>query len=180
MLIHLAAAGDWLRPAFSVGMSVLAWTLLGLGIVGGLLGVLLPMVPGAFVLLIGAALFAWLEPGWIGGSALLALVGLTVLDRIVDFAATAFGSKWFGGSRWGMIGAVAGGLVGLFFGIVGLLIGPVIGAVALELAVAKRRPKEAARSGVGAGVGFGLSIVGRFAVCVAMIGVVAMDLFWWR
>ena len=55
--------------------------------------------------------FAWWSIGILGV--------LMFLDRVVDFFATAMGSKWFGGTRWGIFGALAGGLIGLFFGIIG-------------------------------------------------------------
>ncbi len=79
--------------------------------------------------------FTWWAIGILGA--------LMVLDRLVDFFATAVGTKWFGGTKWGIIGALVGGFLGLFFGIVGILIGPVVGAVVFEMVWAKRHPKEA-------------------------------------
>ena len=111
--------------------------------------------------------FTWWAIGILGA--------LMVLDRLVDFFATAVGTKLFGGTKWGIIGTMVGGFLGLFFGIFGILIGPVIGAVAFEMILAKRHPKEAARSGVGAGVGFGLSAVGRMIVCFMMMGLLIVD-----
>jgi uncharacterized protein YqgC (DUF456 family) len=52
---------------------------------------------------------------------------------VLEYAAGAVGTRKFGGSGWAVVGALVGGVIGLFFGPPGLLIGPVVGAVAGEL-----------------------------------------------
>ena len=111
--------------------------------------------------------FSWWAIGILGG--------LMVLDRVVDLFATALGTKWFGGTTWGMIGALVGGVVCLFLGIVGILIGPIIGAVVFELIWSKRHPRDAAKSGVGVGLGLGLSAAGRLVVYFMMLGTLIVD-----
>lgn len=155
----------------------IAWGLLATAAALGLLGVFVPVIPGAIVFVLGALVHKLMLPDVFAWWSIGALGILTVLDRVVDFFATALGSKWFGGTKWGIFGALAGGLIGLFFGIIGILIGPVIGAVICELIWARRHPKEAAKSGLGAGLGFGLSIVGRMAVYFMMIGILVFDGF---
>jgi len=167
-------AGWWGTAWPWIWLSI-GWGVLATAAALGLLGVFVPVIPGAIVLFLGALIhklmmpevFAWLSIGALGI--------LMILDRVVDFFATAMGSKCFGGTKWGIFGALAGGLIGLFFGIIGILIGPVIGAVVCELIWARRHPKEAAKSGLGAGLGFGLSIVGRMAVYFMMIGTLVFD-----
>ena len=171
----LGYIADWWGSAWQWVWLSIAWGILATAIVMGLLGVFVPVIPGAFVCFLGALIhklmmsdvLAW----WIIGI----LGGLMVLDRVVDFFATAMGSKWFGGTGWGICGALAGGLIGLFFGIIGILIGPVIGAVVCELIWARRHLKEAAKSGIGAGLGSGLSIVGRMVIYFMMIGSLVFD-----
>jgi len=177
MLEWLQAFWDWLSglgPYLSAGT---AWTVLALGILAGLAGVVLPIIPGAVVLLAAAVLHKWMLPDLLSWWGVGALAVCVVLDRLVDVAGTAAGSRWFGGTRWGVIGAIAGGVVGLFFGFFGILLGPVAGAILLELAMARRGPREAARSGMGAGVGYGLGMAGRFAVYLLMVAIVAADLY---
>ena len=167
-------AGWWGTAWPWIWLSI-GWGVLATAAALGLLGVFVPVIPGAIVLFLGALIhklmmpevFAWLSIGALGI--------LMILDRVVDFFATAMGSKCFGGTKWGIFGALAGGLIGLFFGIIGILIGPVIGAVVCELIWARRHPKEAAKSGLGAGLGFGLSIVGRMVVYFMMIGTLVFD-----
>lgn len=174
---------DWFKEldeiwsaAGSYGLAALSWMMLLCSMALGLVGVVVPVIPGAIVMLGGAIVFNLLTPGWLNWWSVIALAVLVVLDRVADFAGTAAGTKWFGGTKWGIFGAIVGGVVGLFFGPLGLVLGPVAGAVLFELVWAKRNPKEAARSGVGAGVGFGLSMAGRFVICLIMMAIVAVDL----
>lgn len=164
-----AAAGEY-------SLAALSWTILAISAAMGLVGVVVPVIPGAIVLFVGALLFNWLTPGWLSWWTIGALALLVVLDRVADFAGTAAGTKWFGGTKWGILGALVGGVFGLFFGLFGLILGPVAGAVVFELIWAKRHPREAARSGIGAGVGFGLSMAGRLLICLVMLAAITVDL----
>jgi len=169
---HIA---DWWGVAWPWIWLTIAWGILASAAALGLVGVFVPVIPGAVVFFLGALVHKLMLPDIFAWWSIGALGALMVLDRVVDFFATALGSKWFGGTKWGIFGALAGGLIGLFFGIIGILIGPIIGAVTCELIWARRHPKEAAKSGLGAGLGFGLSIVGRMAVFFMMIGALVVD-----
>jgi len=166
---------DWAKAVWPYLWASLAWVVLMAAVFFGLIGVFVPVIPGGIVFFLGGLIHKLMLPEVFTWWAIGILGALMVLDRLVDFFATAVGTKWFGGTKWGIIGALVGGFLGLFFGIVGILIGPVIGAVVFEMVWAKRHPKEAARSGVGAGVGFGLSAVGRMIVCFMMMGLLIVD-----
>jgi hypothetical protein len=97
-------------------------------------------LPGNWVIVASAAVFAWLVPAdgtsGIGMSwtAVLALVGLAILGEIVEFAAGALGASRAGGSKRGavlamfgsMIGAVIGGIVGLPIPVVGSVLAAIL------------------------------------------------------
>ena len=166
----MSQIASWWGAAWPWIWLSIAWGVLATAAALGLLGVFVPVIPGAIVLFLGALIHKLMMPEVFAWWSIGALGILMVLDRGVDFFATAMGSKWFGGTKRGIFGALAGGLIGLFFGIIGILVGPVIGAVVCELIWARRHPKEAAKSGLGAGLGFGLSIVGRMAVYFMMVG----------
>lgn len=181
-IVESGAWTDWITVLVEWGKAVwpylwasAAWGILFASILLGLIGVFVPIIPGGIVLFLGGFIHKLMLPEvftwWIVG--ILGL--LMILDRLVDFFATAVGTKWFGGTKWGILGALVGGFAGLFFGFVGIFIGPVIGAVVFEMIWAKRHPKEAAKSGMGAGVGFGLSALGRMIVCFMMIGSLLID-----
>ena len=90
----------------------------------GLIGTVLPVVPGTTIILVAAVghrLIVGAEKGmdwWVIG----VLVLLTAVTYAIDFAAGYMGAKYFGATRWGVAGAVIGGIVGIFTGFVTLLV----------------------------------------------------------
>ena len=140
----------------------------------GALGLVLPILPGAPLIFIGALLAAWAEDFVYIGPWTLALLGvLTALAVAVDFVASAFGARRFGASARAVTGATLGAIVGLFFGVVGVLVGPFVGAVIGELSV-RRNLAAAGRAGVGAAVGLALGTAAKLAIAFAMIGVIVV------
>ncbi|MCP3985274.1 MAG: DUF456 domain-containing protein [bacterium] len=139
----------------------------------GLAGMMLPVIPGAPVLLAGLVVAAWAEDFVYVGYGTLAVLGLLVLlTYAVDFAAGVFGARRFGATRRGMVGAALGALVGLFFGIPGVLLGPFAGAVLGELS-GQRGLDEAGRAGMGASFGLILGAAAKLALAFSMLGLFA-------
>ncbi|HUA38311.1 MAG TPA: DUF456 domain-containing protein [Candidatus Sulfopaludibacter sp.] len=135
----------------------------------GLIGGLIPGFPGTLVVL-AAAIGHRLCFGAasVNQSVLIILVLLTVAALVFDFVAGWFGANKFGATWRGALGAVLGGIVGLFFGLPGIIIGPFVGATLLEL-TGGREWKPAAKAGLGATVGLLAGIVGKFSINVIMI-----------
>src|SRR5690606_16736735 len=105
--------------------SVLLWTLAAALVAVGLLGLVLPALPGAVLLFGGLLLGAWIEDfAYVGQGTLIALGVLALGTFVVDFLAGAVGARRYGASNRAVAGAAIGAVVGLFFGIVGVLIGP--------------------------------------------------------
>jgi uncharacterized protein len=146
----------------------------GVLIVVGAMGTVLPILPGAPLIFIGALLAAWAEDfAYIGVWSLSGLGVLTALAVAVDFIAGAFGVKRFGASRRAVTGATIGAILGLFFGIVGVLVGPFVGAVIGELSV-RRDLAAAGRAGVGAALGLALGAAAKLAIAFAMVGIIVV------
>ena len=144
-------------------------------VLAGLLGTVLPGLPGT-PLVFAAALVHALAHGFdpIGPWRLLALAALAGLAWALDYAAAALGAKRFGGSRWAMAGAVLGALVGLLFGLPGLLAGPLLGALAAEYAYTRQLDRSA-RAALGTVIGLLLGAVAKMGVALVMV---ALFLFW--
>src|SRR6185369_9583960 len=87
---------------------------------------------------------------------------------VFGLLAGALGAKKFGSTWRGALGAIIGGLVGLFLGPIGILVGPFLGAMLFEI-VGGKKYKEAANAGLGAMIGLILGIVGKFSIGVLMI-----------
>jgi uncharacterized protein len=138
----------------------------------GLLGAVVPFLPGLPLVLAGIYVYA-LGTGLSAGIGLGHLILYTLVGGaaiVLTTLANALGSRVAGGSRAGMLGASVGLVVGLLLGgPVGLLLGPFIGAVAFEL-LARRPARSALRSGVGATLGL---LVGRLLELTIGIGLIA-------
>jgi uncharacterized protein YqgC (DUF456 family) len=135
----------------------------------GLVGSLLPVLPGTPLVLV-AAIGHRLYFGATSASNLVLgiLVALTLVSLVFDFLAGMLGAKKFGATWRGMTGAVIGGIVGLFFNLPGIILGPFIGATLFEM-LGDKEFKKAAHAGLGATVGLLLGIVGKFSICVVMM-----------
>lgn len=157
-------------------MEVLLYVLGAAALVAGVAGVVLPVLPGSALLVVGAALVAWAEDFTrVSGWTVAACAALGVVIWLVDLAAGVLGAKAFGASKWAVLGAGLGLLVGMFFGLPGIVLGPVVGAIALEYA---RDPnfERAMKAGAGAFVGFVLGSVVKVALSFAVIGLVLLAL----
>lgn len=103
-------------------------------IVGGLVGTVLPVLPGIPMLFGGIWLVAAVDNYQRLGWWWLLLIGaLGALGVLVDFVAATMGAKRAGASRRALWGASLGTIVGMFFGIPGLIVGPFVGALLGEL-----------------------------------------------
>lgn len=152
-------------------MTILFWTLAVALVIVGLIGVVLPALPGT-VLIFGGLLIA----AWADGFARVGIPTIVVIGIIgaasygVDFAAAALGAKRLGASTRAMAGAAIGTILGLFLGLPGLIIGPFIGAVLGELSV-DRDWKKAGKAGVAAWIGFAIGTAVKVGIAFAMIGI---------
>ena len=152
-------------------MEIAVWSLTLLVTLVGLAGVVLPLLPGTTLILASMVLHKILLPASLAWADIAWIAVLWLVSVIVDFLGVLVGTKLFGGGKWGMAGAGAGAMVGLFFSLPALIIGTIFGAVMAERYVAKKTRRESFRAGAGAAVGFVLSTVGRLFCGVGMLAV---------
>jgi len=136
----------------------------------GVIGSVTPIIPGTTIILVGAIIHRLMlgPEKSIGWKPIVVLALLTLLSYAFDILGSCFGAKYFGATRWGTWGAIAGGLFGLLFGPIGLLAGPVLGAVAGEF-MAGKRLIDAGRAGWGSLLGTLGATVGKLIIAIAMI-----------
>jgi uncharacterized protein len=135
----------------------------------GLIGSILPAIPGVPLILV-AAIGHRLYFGThsVNNTVMVILVVLTLVSIAFDFLAGMVGANKFGATWRGALGAVVGGLVGLFFSLPGIILGPFVGATLFEL-LGDRELKLALKAGLGATLGLFAGIVGKFGIAVVMI-----------
>ncbi len=145
-------------------------------LVAGVAGLVLPVLPGAALLVAGVVALAWAGGfqaiGW-GTVAFAGAMGLLI--TAVDWAASVLGAKAFGASRWAVLGSAVGLVVGIFLGLPGILLGPAVGALAFEYA---KDPDfgKAAKAGAGALVGVVVGSMAKVLLAAVLLGVVALRL----
>jgi len=154
-------------------MSVLLWIVAVLLVLVGLIGIVLPALPGTVLIFAGLWLAAWADGfNHVGAVTIVLLAVLAAATYLVDVVAMALGMQRFGASRRAMAGAALGALVGLFLGLPGLIIGPFVGAVIGEL-TEHRDLARAGRAGVLAWVGFVIGMAVKVGFGFVMIGIFA-------
>jgi uncharacterized protein YqgC (DUF456 family) len=157
-----------------------AWVVTGCLLAAGAVGCVLPVLPGHLILLIAAVAHRLMlgEASGLRWWSFVVLILLMAISQTFEMLSGAAGSKWFGGTRWGAVGALVGSIVGLFFLPFGLLLGPLIGAIVGEIAFARKEAKPAMISGVGSVVGTLAGMGFKFVVGVLMIGWFFLDVLW--
>ena len=133
------------------------YILIGFGIVLliiGILGCILPMIPGPPLNYVGLLLLHFTSKYQFSTKFLIVWLIITAVVYALDYVIPAWGTKKFGGSKAGVLGSVIGLFVGLFFfPPLGIIAGPFIGAIAGEL-LSGKDSAVALKSGFGSFIGF--------------------------
>jgi uncharacterized protein YqgC (DUF456 family) len=151
-------------------MTTVLWVLAVAMIVIGVVGTVLPALPGAVFVFGGIALAAWIGDftrisGWT-----VAVAGvLTVLAFAADYVSALLGAKKAGASRLAILGAALGTFAGIFTGFVGLLFMPLVGAAIGEY-IADRNLERAGKVGVATWIGLLLGTAVKVALVFTMVG----------
>ncbi len=119
----------------------------------GIIGCLVPVLPGPPISFIGILLLHFSRFGDFSDTVLIVLGAVTVVVTILDYIVPVWGTKKFGGSKYGTRGATVGLIIGLFLGPLGMIIGPLIGAFVGEM-IFKDDINYAMKAGFGSLLGF--------------------------
>lgn len=147
--------------------TILALLLVAIGIIGSVL----PMLPGVPLVFAGMLLAAWHgDFARVGILSMVIIGAIGVLAWAVDFFASIVTAKKVGASKNALIGAGLGAVLGIFAGLPGLILGPAIGAVIGELTAHSNKTK-ATVVGVAAGLGFVLAMVIKLLLILVMLAI---------
>tara|TARA_B100001057_G_C22812554_1_gene936045 strand:- start:291 stop:791 length:501 start_codon:yes stop_codon:yes gene_type:complete len=147
-------------------------------IILGIIGSFLPVLPGPITSWVGLLLiqltdsvpFDWTFTG--------ITLAVALIIYLLDYIIPAFGTKKFGGSKYGIIGTTIGLIVGLiFFGPLGVIIGPFTGALLGELINDGNNSSRAIKAALGAFIGFLFSTGIKFIVSIIYAGLY-ISTFW--
>ena len=133
----------------------------------GIIGCLVPILPGPPLSFIGLIFLHLTRFGQFTTPSLIILGTVAVLVTVLDYIVPVWGTKKFGGSKYGTKGATIGLIVGFFLGPLGIILGPLIGAFVGEM-IFKDDISYAFKAGFGSLLGFltgiGLKLAASFAM----------------
>ena len=133
----------------------------------GIIGCLVPVLPGPPLSFLGLIFLHLSRFGQFTTPMLIVLGAITVIVTVIDYIVPVWGTRRFGGSKYGTRGATVGLIIGFFLGPLGIILGPLIGAFVGEM-IFKDDLDYAFKAGIGSLIGFltgiGLKLAASFAM----------------
>ena len=134
----------------------------------GIIGCIVPGLPGTPIAYAGLWIAQATERVDFSWQFLLVWGIVTVVISALDYIVPAWGTKRYGGTKWGVWGSTIGVFVGLFAGPWGVILGPLVGAVIGEL-LGGKAAQEALRAGWGSFIGILFGTILKLIACGLML-----------
>jgi len=133
----------------------------------GIIGCIVPGLPGTPIAYAGLWIAQATDRVDFSWQILLVWGIVTIVVSVLDYVVPAWGTKKFGGTKFGVWGSTIGLIIGLFFGAWGVILGPLVGAIIGELFGGKE-VSEALRAGWGSFVGLLCGTILKLICCGLM------------
>jgi len=144
------------------------WLVLGVILMlVGLAGCILPFLPGPPLCYIALLIQQLQSSPPYTTDFLLIWAAITLVITGLDYFIPLYGTKKFGGTKYGVWGCVIGLIGGLWLGPLGLIIGPSAGAFIGEL-LGNAKSDDALRAALGSFVGFLFGTLLKLIACFVM------------
>ena len=141
----------------------------------GIAGSLLPVLPGPPIAYAGLWLQQLRDPDPFTLKFLLLWGALTLVVMILDYYVPIWGTKKFGGTKYGVWGCTLGFVAGFWIGPWGVIAGPFVGAFLGEL-LARQNSANALKAAMGSFFGFLTGSFLKLLVCFFMIYYIVMSI----
>ena len=142
----------------------------------GIIGCIVPGLPGVPLAYAGLWIAQATERIDFSWQMLLVWGIVTIVVSILDYVVPAWGTKQYGGTKYGVWGSTIGVFAGMFFGALGVIIGPLVGAVLGEL-IGGKEVAEALRAGWGSFIGLLFGTILKL-VCCGLMAVALIQAIW--
>jgi uncharacterized protein YqgC (DUF456 family) len=131
----------------------------------GIIGCLVPVLPGPPFSFLAIIMLHLSKFGDFSSTTLIILGAIAAIVTLLDYVVPVWGTRKFGGTKYGARGATVGLVIGLFLGPAGIIIGPLIGAFVGEM-IFRDDINYALKAGFGSLLGFlagiGLKLAASF------------------
>jgi uncharacterized protein YqgC (DUF456 family) len=145
------------------------WIILGFVlIILGILGSLLPVLPGPPIAWLGLLLQNLRDPNPFSTQFLVIWGGIVVVTIVLDYVIPIYGTKKFGGTKYGAWGCTLGFLLAFWMGPWGVIIGPFIGAFVGEM-IGGQDSNRSLKAAFGSFIGFLVGSFLKIVVCFMML-----------
>ena len=170
-------------------MDIVLIILGALCLLAGLVGCVAPVLPGVPLSYLGLLLLHWTDRAQFTWQFLTIWAVIVVVIQVLDYLIPAWGTKKFGGTKYGVWGSTIGLFAGFFLGPLGIIIGPFVGAVLGELIYFNRHPQaipaqdkktkfnRALRAGFGSFIGLLAGTLIKVVCCGVMIAYFVKEVF---
>ena len=128
-------------------------------------GCVVPVLPGPLLALAGLLCARGIAPNDSPAlGMLIAAACFVAVTMALDYIVPAMGAKKFDCGRMGVLGCVAGTVIGVFFMPFGLILGPFLGAMLGEL-IAGKKIRQSLKGAAGAFIGYVTGILLKLVCC---------------
>ncbi|HJS53791.1 MAG TPA: DUF456 domain-containing protein [Chitinophagaceae bacterium] len=145
------------------------WIILGIVLcIVGIIGSFLPLLPGPPIAYAGMLVQLFREPDPFDTKTFIIFAVAVVVTLVFDYLIPIWGTKKFGGTKYGAWGCALGFIAAFWLGPLGVIIGPFVGAFIGEL-IAGQDSKNSMKAAIGSFVGFLLGSFLKLVVCFLIL-----------
>jgi len=146
-------------------------------IILGIIGSFMPILPGPLTSWLGLFILNLISSVEIDNTLLIITFIIATTIFILDSLIPIYGSKYFGATKYGIIGASIGLVIGIIAPIpFGILIGPILGALIGEL-LFNNDLKKSIKSSIGVLIGFLASSFIKFVTSIVYLIIYIVQLW---
>lgn len=146
-------------------------------IISGIIGSFIPILPGPLTSWFGLFILNLISSVEIDSALLIITFIIAITIFILDSLIPIYGSKYFGATKYGIIGASIGLVIGIIIPIpFGILIGPILGALIGEL-LFNNDLKKSIKSSIGVLIGFVASSFIKFVTSIVYLMIYIIQLW---
>lgn len=145
------------------------WITLGiLLIITGIFGSFLPLLPGPPIAYAGLLVQLFREPDPFTSTFLWIWAGIVAVSIVLDYLIPIWGTKRYGGTKYGVWGCTLGFLLAFWMGPPGIILGPFLGAFVGEI-IGGQNTQKSLRAAWGSFIGFLLGSLLKIILCGLML-----------